>query len=195
MPRTFFLRKRRTLEPLTRQTYAKRTIPQLHKLFTLLRSRLPKNTYVGLYADAFGELPTLPIVFLCQQYDYTALLPVVCGKRLRFAPLLSPKRTSHQGMISADYPFKRHKLGMLEPLIKPAYSIAALDICFCPLVAVGKNGTRLGMGGGFYDRTLAQFTGVKVGYCYDFQVTEQLVGKPWDCQMDYIVTPTRLYIV
>ena len=57
----------------------------------------------------------------------------------------------------------------------------------CPIVAVDKNGNRMGMGGGFHDTTLAKSyqsgakKPLKVGWCYDFQVVEQLKPPSVGC--------------
>ena len=73
-----------------------------------------------------------------------------------------------------------------------------LDVIICPLVAVDKHGNRMGMGGGFYDTTLGKSyrSGVKkplkIGWCYDFQVVEQLARQPWDVPLDGLITPNGI---
>ncbi len=62
---------------------------------------------------------------------------------------------------------------------------------FCPLVAVDRQGVRLGMGGSFYDRTLNHTKALKIGWCYDFQLTDQLPKHPWDIAMDIVITPSH----
>lgn len=57
----------------------------------------------------------------------------------------------------AKTPLKRHKLGMKEPFARYGISADNMNMIICPLVAVDKCGNRLGMGGGFYDRTLPAF--------------------------------------
>ncbi|MNU02273.1 5-formyltetrahydrofolate cyclo-ligase family protein [compost metagenome] len=56
-----------------------------------------------------------------------------------------------------------------------------------------KNGSRLGKGKGFYDKALAEFSGIKVGICFDFQVAEKQVPiESHDIVMDYLVTDSGL---
>lgn len=52
----------------------------------------------------------------------------------------------------------------------------------------------MGMGGGYYDRTLAnpQLQALAVGYAHDCQQVAMLPLAPWDQQLPLIVTPTRL---
>lgn len=82
---------------------------------------------------------------------------------------------------------------MFEPLTKPHLSADKLDMIICPLVAIDKQGNRMGMGGGFYDRTFAYAPQVlKVGYCYDFQVVETLKVNPWDKKVAMVITDKRI---
>ena len=70
-----------------------------------------------------------------------------------------------------------------------------MDIIFVPLVAFDRNGNRLGMGGGFYDRALA-FTQnstnlsrpLLLGLAHHFQEVERLTSKKWDIPLNGILT-------
>ena len=68
-----------------------------------------------------------------------------------------------------------------------------------PLVGFDETGGRLGMGGGFYDRTFA-FSRIRpcmapklVGLAHDFQRVEQLPIEPWDVPLHGVVTDKRCY--
>ena len=67
-----------------------------------------------------------------------------------------------------------------------------------PLVGFDANKNRLGMGGGFYDKTLRFHTKLKnfrvpklFGLAFDAQEVSRLSSQPWDVRIDGIVTPTR----
>lgn len=87
---------------------------------------------------------------------------------------------------------------VLENNICPAQS---LDIVLMPLVAFDKQGGRLGMGAGYYDRTFA-FTKESVshkplliGLAYEFQCVDQLDCEEWDVPLDRVVTEKGLYVM
>ncbi len=66
-----------------------------------------------------------------------------------------------------------------------------IDVCVLPLLAVDKEGNRLGYGGGYYDKFLRENACLRIGYCYDFQVIERVENEPLDVKVQYIVTDKR----
>jgi 5-formyltetrahydrofolate cyclo-ligase len=58
-------------------------------------------------------------------------------------------------------------------------------------MAFDLSGNRLGRGRGFYDRILAEASGVKCGVGYDFQLVEKIPVEPHDAKVDFIFTPAR----
>ena len=190
-PRRQFTRQRRQLTAGERRHYARMASLHLVKL----QRRLSPNARIGLYYDGFGELPTQPILDWCQHLGYFPYLPVVGSlgnddKRLRFVPIYHAKLL--------NVPTRIHGLGMKQKHHRRLLWARELDVIICPLVAVDKNGNRMGMGGGFYDTTLGKSyrAGVKkplkIGWCYDFQVVEQLERQSWDVPLDAIITPSGL---
>jgi len=131
------------------------------------------------------------------------LAPVVhraraMGKRV-YLPVLSP--TFHNRLWFARYePGERlvpNCFGIPEPVCRwqKARRVWTLDLALVPLVGFDRRGNRLGMGGGFYDRTLAylarRVTWRKpqlVGVAYEFQECDGLAAEPWDVPLAAVVT-------
>ena len=111
-------------------------------------------------------------------------------KRLRFVPIYQSKLL--------NIPTRIHSLGMKQNHHRRLLWARELDVIICPLVAVDLNGNRMGMGGGFYDTTLGKSyrsgakKPLKIGWCYDFQVVEQLERQPWDVPLDGLITPSGI---
>ncbi|MFT5427608.1 MAG: 5-formyltetrahydrofolate cyclo-ligase [Psychrobacter glaciei] len=195
-PRRHFTRQRRQLSDGARRNMGQAASMHLTKL----QQRLPKNACIGLYYDGFGELPTQPLLDWCQRLGYSPYLPVVGSlgrdsngnddKHLRFVPVY------HSKLL--NIPTRIHRLGMKQNHHRRLLWARELDVIICPLVAVDKDGNRMGMGGGFYDTTLGKIyrSGVKkplkIGWCYDFQVVEQLARQPWDVPLDGLITPSGI---
>jgi 5-formyltetrahydrofolate cyclo-ligase len=63
-------------------------------------------------------------------------------------------------------------------------------VVFVPGVMFDRRGNRLGRGGGWYDRMLAQLEtqGIYMGLAYEFQVVDRLVAREWDRKVHYVIT-------
>jgi 5-formyltetrahydrofolate cyclo-ligase len=139
------------------------------------------------------------------EIDTTAIIERIlsAGKRC-YLPVLA--RRDHDRLWFAPYedgaPLRANRYGILEPVV-PARRLVraqALDLVLLPCVAFDPAGRRLGMGGGFYDRSLA-FLGLRrhwrhpqaIGLAYEFQRLENLPADPWDVPLDGIVTEERVY--
>ena len=66
------------------------------------------------------------------------------------------------------------------------------DVLLIPGRAFDDKGNRLGRGKGFFDKYLANFKGIKIGICFDFQIFENIPLEPHDQAMDYVVTEKRI---
>jgi 5-formyltetrahydrofolate cyclo-ligase len=89
----------------------------------------------------------------------------------------------------------RGRFGIPEPLELHPLSAADKDglVVFVPGVVFDLCGNRLGRGGGWYDRILAQLNrGVFVGLAYDFQVVQKLAAEEWDRKVHFVITENRV---
>jgi 5-formyltetrahydrofolate cyclo-ligase len=68
------------------------------------------------------------------------------------------------------------------------------DIIIVPMLGFDEQLNRLGYGGGFYDRFLAnQLQARKIGVCFDACLVNKVPFEPHDITMDLIVTETKTY--
>ena len=65
-----------------------------------------------------------------------------------------------------------------------------LDLAIVPGVAFAGLGGRLGRGGGFFDRLLADIPAKKCGVCFEQQVYPDVPVERHDVKMDMIATPS-----
>ena len=144
---------------------------------------------IGLYLDAFGEIHTQQLIELCWQRRKNVYLPKICpmNQQLRWVKLCPQQYRSRR--------FAKHGLGMREPMQNRGHSISHLDLLIMPLLACDVRGTRLGMGGGFYDRSLANNPQrpFRMGLAHEFQYLSQpLTRQPWDQALDALLSPKKL---
>ena len=149
---------------------------------SLLRRRARR---IACFWPNDGEVDLSPLFARLWQRGATVALPVIAGDTLWFAPFRPDTRV-------AD-----NRFGIPEPAVRRsrALPLLALDLVLVPLVAFDATGNRIGMGGGFYDRTFAHLRRRRclrrprlVGVGFDFQRVTRLPAEPWDVPLDAAVT-------
>ena len=70
---------------------------------------------------------------------------------------------------------------------------AVIDLVVVPGIAFDRRGHRIGFGGGYYDRFLADLQAVKLGLCYDDLVLQEIPNESHDVPMDIVVAQTATY--
>lgn len=80
--------------------------------------------------------------------------------------------------------------GILEPTMENPMVIEpnSIDLVVVPGTAFTLEGTRLGMGGGYYDRFLSDTYAVRIGFAFSCQIKDSLPTDAWDVKMDYLAT-------
>lgn len=93
-----------------------------------------------------------------------------------------------------------NRYGIPEPDVAPSSLLDASDLALIvmPLVGFDARGHRLGMGGGWYDRTLAFRHDAPappwlVGAAFDEQQVDALDAAAWDVALDAVCTPTTTH--
>ncbi len=82
----------------------------------------------------------------------------------------------------------RSKLGFQEPTEGSSIPSQNLEGFLVPGLAFSKKGERIGRGKGFYDRTLKNVPGLKVGVCYSYQLFNEIPVEDHDVKMDVVVS-------
>lgn len=68
-----------------------------------------------------------------------------------------------------------------------------IDTALIPGLCFTRDGSRLGRGGGYYDRFLARFTGVALGLCREERMVDKIPMEQHDCRVDQVITPAGCY--
>jgi 5-formyltetrahydrofolate cyclo-ligase len=140
------------------------------------------------------------------EIDPTPLMRTIWSRRkVCYLPVLS--RLSHDRLWFApvwpETAFAPNKFGIPEPLapLRSLVRAAQLDLILTPLVGFDAHGNRLGMGGGYYDRSLAFLRGRRhwrkprlLGIAHECQRVDKLIANPWDIPLDGVITDRRAYL-
>ena len=139
--------------------------------------------HIALYVSFDGEISTEKLIKTLWAQDKHVYLPV-----------LHPFNPNHLLFLRylPDTLMLKNKFGIWEPKlnVQNVLPLKELDILFTPLVAFDKQGNRLGMGGGFYDRTLQNWRNssfIPVGLAHQCQQVEQLPTEVWDVPLHQIL--------
>lgn len=156
----------------------------------------PKNySHIAFYISHDNELNLEYILKYCLENHIKAYLPVLNNKKLDFVEFNHHTKFKNN-IYNIPEPIASNKNSYIDP--------KHLDLIFVPLVAFTKSGARLGMGGGYYDRTFAFLANsnnninndigkpILIGVAYDVQCIENLPIDSWDINLHGIVTESSL---
>lgn len=166
---------------------------------SLTKNIVRSNAYrtskrIALYFASDGEITTDGLMAHMWQSGRQCYLPILsnlAGGRLWFAP------------VRADSTFLINRFGIPEPIVASHELRYAkqLDLVLMPLVGFDNQGNRIGMGGGFYDRTLAfrhrrqKWLGPRlIGLAHACQQVSQLESNFWDISLNAIATDKQFQL-
>ncbi|MBF7142269.1 MULTISPECIES: 5-formyltetrahydrofolate cyclo-ligase [Pseudomonas] len=149
---------------------------------------------VALYLPNDGEIDPRPLLRCAQRRGKHTYLPVL-------SPWPRTKMVFQR--IRPGERLRANRFGIAEPVRCPRRQrrIWALDLVLLPLVGFDELGGRLGMGGGFYDRSLAYRTRraawrkpTLLGLAHECQKVDRLEQASWDVPLQGTVTDKRWYL-
>ncbi|MCY1284298.1 5-formyltetrahydrofolate cyclo-ligase [compost metagenome] len=190
---------RAELRRLLRQ--ARRALPAHHQHLAargLYRQLAPhplfrRARHVALYLPNDGEIDPRPLLRAAQRRGKCTYLPVLNPW---------PRTRMVFQRVRPGEKLVRNRFRILEPRPNPARQrkVWALDLLLMPLVGFDEHGGRLGMGGGFYDRSLAYRARRKnghkptlLGLAHECQKVDRLALASWDVPLRATVTDRRWY--
>ena len=142
---------------------------------------------VGIYAAVRGEMDFSSLWSEGSDAKRTYCFPRVGKDVLHFCPVNHPEAELAPGALRIPEPV-RH----IPPL-----ELNLLDVVVIPGLAFDLCGSRLGIGGGFYDRTFQGYRGhqngsgpllVGAGYAFQLLVGESWRRDEWDIGVDWVIT-------
>lgn len=156
----------------------------LHELAAVLTTM--RADIVAGFLPLTAELDLRPLFALLRARGSSVVIPRVKGAALTFHPY-DQERTR----IGA--------FGITEPVGSAAVPLTMCAAVLVPALACDSDGNRLGRGGGFYDRALAELPAHvwKVGCVVDANVwpVGEIPLEPHDVTLDAVLTPQQLIVI
>ncbi|MGM3172991.1 5-formyltetrahydrofolate cyclo-ligase [Dickeya lacustris] len=176
--------QRRSLSPQQQGEFAHQAADRV-----MAHPRVASASRVALFLSFDGELDTKPLIAALWQQQKQVYLPVLhpfCAGHLLFL-----RYSEHTELV-------RNRLKIEEPRldVRDVLPVWQLDVLLTPLVAFDASGQRLGMGGGFYDRTLQHWRThgpYPIGLAHDCQQVPVLPVAHWDIPLPEVITPSRYW--
>ncbi|MGB7754647.1 MAG: 5-formyltetrahydrofolate cyclo-ligase [Salinisphaera sp.] len=179
--RRIALSARRKLSAADRHHASRLACRRLARLPAVRRARR-----IGLYWPLASEIDPRPVIALLAPYAPVPCYPRVVGDALRFVAMHSAAG------------WYRSTLGVHEPG-GWTHPVEALDVLILPLAGFDEDAHRIGLGGGFYDRTLAPARDLayrsptRIGLAFECQRLALIEPQPWDVELAAVVTESRVY--
>ena len=173
-----------TKKELRKQLLQKRR--ELDKSYRLERDIMIYNNLIDLpelaeadtvltYISTEIEVDTIYLTETLLKSGFTVAVPKCVEKEMKFI-----KINSLSDLQPGAY-------GILEPKDGEEITDFTDSVCITPALSFDEKGYRLGYGGGYYDRFLADYTGVSVGICYE-EFIGGIVTEEYDLPVDIVVT-------
>ena len=169
--RNRLLKERLKILPAERELAEKKISVDLKQILA------PQKGPLGFYWPFRGEFDPRPIVkdWLSVNTANAACLPVIVEKNkpMIFREWL-PEQPMTKGTFNIDVPDAKSRI--LVP-----------NILLVPTLGFNQKNFRLGYGGGYYDRTLAQFNAFTIGLCFEHGRSSEIVEEQHDIPLDLVI--------
>jgi 5-formyltetrahydrofolate cyclo-ligase len=156
-------------------------------LSELLITRRPRR--VAGYLSSGTEPDSLRLVAWCAAHEIEVLLPVLTDGAGAWLP--APAWAAYEGPDR----LREGRSRILEPIADPRTgdALQRVDLMVVPGLAADPDGSRLGRGGGWYDRARARHATLETWLLLnDDEVLEAVPADDWDLPVDLLITPTRM---
>ena len=144
---------------------------------------------IATYSAVNGEISLNPVIDLALEMGKQIYLPNLDLKSLRFSPYFH------------DQKMRINRFKLPEPDVTDDEMLApeAMDLVLAPLVVFDPQRNRIGMGGGYYDRSFefrkqaGRDVPTLIGVAHELQKVDQLLAEDWDVRLDMVVTDGGIY--
>jgi 5-formyltetrahydrofolate cyclo-ligase len=176
--RTELAAQRKALDPQWMEAASARVVENFQTLDAFQSAKT-----VALYMAIGGEVKINALFSHCWELGKRTCIPIFNVKTKLY----------EMAEVAADTRYRSGQLGIREPISPALIATDQINLMIVPGVAFDRDGNRLGRGGGYYDRLLANFSGHAAAVAFDFQVFPCIPIDAHDKPMHSITTETKSF--
>ena len=136
-----------------------------------------KASVVMLYRSAKGEVDTEELWQECRALGKICVFPKCVSK----TEMIAASAKEETDFFVSDF-------GIMEPKSSQTFPKEKIDLVIVPALGFDRKNYRVGYGGGYYDRYLADYRGITAGLCFGELITETVFPGEWDVPVDMVIT-------
>lgn len=182
--RSQFLARRNALAHVDRAVMSRKIIQLL-----VAQSIFSDHKIFFIYCSYLSEVETPSLLSYCLEQGKTVCVPLVVPEQsqLLAVPITDPSSELFPGYKGIPEPSSLVQMKNMKP--------EEIDIAIIPGAVFDRSGNRLGYGGGYYDRFLAQQApqAYRIGLSYSLQLTKVIPTRSHDIPMDMLVTEQGVF--
>lgn len=186
---------------ISKRVLRKQTIASLKSLLSEERLTQEKEIYESLVKLALWQEAKKIAITIPMNFEFN-LDPLVTEarnhKKQLFLPIMQADKSLNFVLWDEDTLMQETSFGVKQPIERehsPVIELDQLDLIIVPGLAYSKNGDRVGFGGGYYDRTLANYKGKTLSLAYACQIFPKAIWpiEETDRHIDLIISNRGVY--
>lgn len=139
---------------------------------------------IGITISRFPEVDTFPLIETAWSL----------GKRIAVPRCIPAERGMDFRTIDTFQQLENSYIDLLEPIVSETEPVKKneIDLLIVPGVVFSATGSRIGFGGGYYDRYLTDYKGLAWSLAFETQIIERIPHEPHDLPVSKIITESRI---
>lgn len=183
---------------MNKKDIRKEKIGALKELNGTNKQEAEENIYSNLFRSRYWQQASTIALTMAQGFELNTIPIVEEAWRMK-KTIVMPRAKKNRVMDFVVYnentPMMTSAFGLLEPdpALQPIAK-EAIDLVVVPGLAFSKDGYRIGFGGGYYDRFLADFSGIKMALVLKEQQIDFWKPESFDIPMDTLITEEEIIL-
>lgn len=167
-------------------------IAALKEMSPIEKKEAEEGIYAHLFASTYWKDAHTIAITVSQEFEIDTL-PIAdeahrSGKKV-VLPRAKKQRVMDFVHFRKDTPMETSSFGLREPAPHlEAFPKQEIDLVIVPGLAFSKDGYRIGVGGGYYDRFLEDYAGKKIALVLDEHKIELWNPESFDIPMNALIT-------